>query len=103
MDLGDVPMGCGGICEKFNDGVCMGACSMDGAGRENYVKVLEERAEKKAAMQSLASHSVVLKPINPAAHAFLNEPKIKSSMNNQESKLAPLTSEDTRELFRMKL
>lgn len=96
-------MGCGDVCEKFNDGVCMGACSMDEVARENYVKVLEERAKINSARQGLSEKTIVLKPINPAAHAFLNEPKIKSGLNNSKSELAPLTSEDSRELFKMRL
>jgi len=96
-------MGCGGICGKFNDGICMGACSMDEAGRTNYVKVLESRVAKQEAKANTPTGTTVLKPLNPGAHAFLNEPKAKPKVHKPEEQIAPLTQGDTEFFSKMKL
>jgi len=96
-------MGCGGFCGKYNDGICMGACSMDEVGREAYAKIQEEKLAKKAERQNLAAQGVVLKPINPGAYAMFDEPTLKAKVVTPSERISPLTSEDTRSFLRMKL
>jgi hypothetical protein len=100
--------GCGGICNRFNDGACMGACSMDRAGKESYVKTLLVREKA----QANEPRTVTLKPINPAAYDMFKTPSPKVTKQNEiespanvaeQIKVAPLKAEDRKEFFRMKL
>lgn len=109
-------MGCGGVCTRFNDGVCMGACSMDAVGRENYVKVLEEREVSEAKMSELSQNEpsgkgVVLKPLNPSAYDMFEPKKTKMveqpecaqpKFEQTEAEIAYFKAENTKALQRMK-
>jgi hypothetical protein len=77
---------------------------MDDVGRDNYVKVLESREAKKKALESNDNAGgVVLKPINPAAHAFLNGDKPKPKREESKVTIKPLKDGEMNEFLKMKL
>lgn len=97
-------MGCGGVCTRFNDGICIGACSMDAVGRENYVKILEVREAKKKELgqDGLSGKGVVLKPLNPSAYEMFD--KIKPKKTEEPSvQIQPLRESDKNDFLKMKL
>ena len=98
--------GCGGVCKKFNHGICMSACSMDNDSRKEFVKKLV--ADRNANGTPDNVHDAlgtgkVLKPINPNAYAFLTDkpkPAVEESSPTQPVTLDAMSQEDISEIRR---
>jgi hypothetical protein len=88
--------GCGGVCKRFNESICMGACSMDASARDEFVKIQE--IKEKAQGVRMSAHGAlgtgnVLKPINPNAYAIFDLPK-KQPPKKIEVVVEPLNKND---------
>lgn len=104
MIFGGFMYGCGGICGRFNDGVCMGACSMDDKGRKDFVKrQVEQLKERKARQQASGERpSHVLKPLNPGAYDMFKKPTIPSKKEEKVS-IASISHDEISELRQFRL